>query len=862
MCSKVADPAEPVILVDGSSYLFRAYHALPPLTTAQGEPTGAILGVLNMLRKLLKTHATSRIAVIFDTSSKNFRHRLFPAYKANRLEMPEELGVQIAPVHAMIKAMGFPLFAFESLEADDVIGTLAREAREAGHFVIISTGDKDFAQLVAPGLVLVNTMTDTQLDEAGVLNKFGVPPEQIIDYLTLVGDTADNMPGVPKVGPKTAIKWLQAYGSVEKLMEHCHEVKGKVGESLRDAAPLLPTYQKLVTIDTHLTLPVSHEDVRLHPMDEQALSAMLQRFEIRSWLDVKTPEVVVHHSCMQEAPEPLQTAEELNQWHAACSSEQALAIRFVPECSNSKGLGIVVWVQGKGFLLQGAALQNFGRCSDLTWVGHDVKTMKHAMEKAGVFCDFFCDDLMLLAYMKHSTASSFSLASLVAQANLSPLQDAEGMPPESFAMHEASCLLILKEHLWQALDDAQGDLYQSCERPLMDVLWKMEHVGLGLDVPLLNQMSQRLGDRAAQLEEEVLALVGHPFNLNSSKQLQVVLFDELGLEVVQKTPKGQPSTSEEVLSVLAAVHPVPALVLEHRSLMKLKNTYTDKLPLRVDPQSGRLHTTFHQTVTATGRLSSSEPNVQNIPIRHEWGAHMRAAFVAAPGKALLALDYSQIELRIMAHLSQDPSLIRAFQEDQDIHAFTASEIFHVAADRVTAEQRRSAKAINFGLIYGMSPFGLAKQLGADQATAAAYMEHYFERYPGVKHYMDRMRALVQQQGYVSTLWGRRLYLPDIHAKGVMKRRAAERAAINAPMQGTAADIIKKAMVAIDALIEKQQWPVRLVLQVHDELVFEGEEEVLRTHAATIAHTMTHVANLAVPLQVHWGVGANWLQAHT
>ncbi|WP_297528179.1 DNA polymerase I [Thiohalobacter sp.] len=896
----------PVVLVDGSSYLYRAYHALPPLTNSRGEPTGAVYGVTNMLRRLLKDYPDAHVAVVFDAKGKTFRDEMFEDYKAHRPPMPDDLVAQIEPLHEVVRALGFPLLEVPGVEADDVIGTLARVAAEAGHPVIISTGDKDMAQLVDDRVTLVNTMNDTRLDAEGVREKFGVGPERIVDYLALVGDTSDNIPGVPRVGPKTAAKWLNQYGSLDGIIAHADEIKGKVGESLREHLDDLELSRRLATIRRDLALDVRPEDLRLSPPDRERLRELFERLEFRTWLR----ELLDAAGAGEDAGRPagdtqgeyetVLDLERLEAWLARL--RQAELFAFDTETTSLDymqarlvGVSFAV-VEGEAAYVpfghdypgapdQLAAEQVLARLRPLLEdagarkIGHHIKYDMNVLARHGIALEGIAFDTMLESYVLDSTASRHDMDSLALKylgRKTIRYEDVAGkgakqlgfneVPVETaapYAAEDADITLCLHHTLWPRLAPEDGLRRVLCEieLPLVPVLARMERTGVRIDVDMLRRQSEELATRLAELEAEAHALAGQPFNLSSPKQIQEILFEKQGLPVLARTPKGAPSTAESVLAELAADYPLPRLILDYRALSKLKSTYTDRLPEQVDPDTGRVHTSYHQAVAATGRLSSSDPNLQNIPVRTEEGRRIRQAFVAEPGWKILAADYSQIELRIMAHLSGDEGLLRAFAEGVDIHRATAAEVFGVAPEAVTPDQRRSAKAINFGLIYGMSAFGLARQLGIDRGQAQDYVDRYFERYPGVKTYMERTREQAHAQGYVETLFGRRLYLPEINARNQQRRAAAERTAINAPMQGTAADIIKRAMIATDAWLQTEGLSARMIMQVHDELVFEVPEAALAAFEPGLRARMEGAAELAVPLRVDIGVGDNWDQAH-
>ncbi len=825
------------LLIDGSSYLFRAYHALPSLTNSDGMPTGAVYGVLTMIRKLLEETSPQFCAVVFDTKAKTFRSDIFPAYKAHRPEMPEDLAVQIEPLYAIITAMGLPLLRQEGFEADDIIGSLAKEAEQLGLNTLISTSDKDLAQLVGPRVHLINTMTQSLLDPEGVVEKFGVPPERIVDYLTLVGDTSDNVPGVSGVGPKTAVKWLQQYGDLATIIAEAPNISGKVGENLRSHLPFIETGKQLVTIHCEVPLQIHLKDCRIAPEDTETLVQWLSRLGFQSLLrniktqaspslDTKNHSIIRNEEALKAFMQRLQSAE-IFAFDTETTSLDPLIAQLVgvsfalpeeapvyvpighqeksPQCALSTVL---------------ATLQPLLENENVTLVGQNVKYDRRVLSSLGIELKANAHDTMLESYVLNSTAGRHDLDSL-AERHLGHTMIAfetvagKGKQQKTFdaieittaaeyAAEDAQATLMIHHHLFPKLQQAPTlhKVYETIEKPLVEVLARIEHNGVLIDAPALHKMSEEFSIRLQQLEEEAYKSAGKMFNLQSPKQLQEILFGDLGLPVVEKTPSGQPSTAENVLQELSLRFDLPKIILEHRTLSKLKSTYTDRLPQQIHPLTGRVHTSFHQAVTSTGRLSSSDPNLQNIPIRTEAGRRIREAFIAPPGCLLIAADYSQIELRIMAHLSEDPTLLAAFQRGDDVHASTASEIFSCSVDSVTEEQRRIAKTINFGLIYGMSAFGLAKQLGLERSEANAYVERYFQRYPGVKTYMESTRQKAFDLGYVETLFGRRLYVPDIRGKNPIAKRAAERAAINAPMQGTSADIIKLAMIKLDHTIKK------------------------------------------------------------
>jgi DNA polymerase-1 len=904
--------AKPLVLVDGSSYLYRAFHALPALTTARGEPTGAVLGVLNMLYKLLDDYAPDSMAVVFDAPGRTFRDDMFAEYKANRAPMPDELRAQIEPLLATIEAMGIALLRVEGVEADDVIGTLARQASAAGQPTVISTGDKDLAQLVDEHVGLVNTMDGSALDRAGVVAKFGVTPEQIIDYLALVGDSSDNIPGVPGVGPKTAAKWLQQYGDLDTLKQHAGDVSGKVGERLRESLPNLDLSKRLATIRCDLELTVAARDLALRAPDTARLVSLLERLEFSRLIRrVRDADARAAGSPSAAGPTVLAAAKTEGRYDTITSLEQL--DRWIARLESAQIAALEIETAGDGYMraeLVGIALavepgeagyvpvahsypgtpEQLDRAAVVErlrgWlesaapkVGHQIKRDAHVLESLGVRLGGAANDTMLESYVLNSTAARHDVGSVAAAylgletlkyesvagkgAKQLPFDQVDVASATRYAGERADVALRLHQALGARLAAVPEleSVYREIELPLIAVLERMEHAGVMVDAAMLRRQSQELATAMAAAEQAAYAAAGGPFNLGSPKQLQEVLYERLLLPVLGKTPKGQPSTAEDVLEQLAEQHALPRLVLEHRALSKLKSTYTDKLPSEIHPRTGRIHTSYEQTVAATGRLSSTDPNLQNIPVRTPEGRRIRQAFVAPPGFKLLAADYSQIELRIMAHLSRDEGLLAAFAADTDIHRATAAEVFGAPLDAVTADQRRSAKAINFGLIYGMSAFGLAKQLGIERGQAQAYVELYFERYPGVKRYMDDTRRAARERGYVSTVFGRRLYLPDINARNAQQRQYAERSAINAPMQGTAADIVKRAMIEVHAWLRSHDPEARLIMQVHDELVVEVPTQHIEPVGAAVKRLMESAAALSVPLRADIGVGDNWDQAH-
>ena len=904
----MANPAKKLVLVDGSSFLYRAFHALPPLTNSKGQPTGAIVGVTNMLRKLIGAHATPHVAVVFDAPGRTFRDDLFEEYKSHRPPMPDDLRSQIEPLHAIIRAMGMPLLIESGVEADDVIGTLAVRAAELGYFVVISTGDKDMAQLVNESIVLENSMYDTRLDRDGVITKFGVPPERIIDYLALVGDSSDNIPGVPKVGPKTAAKWLQEYGSLDGIIEQADAIGGKVGENLRDSLEQIPLSRQLATIRCDLTLPLTPDELVSADPDTSTLKEWLKRLEFSSWLHqldtAETPSSPASANpparVVRSDYESLLTEPDLERWIKQLETAEVFALDTETtslDYMQAEVVGVSFAVQpGKAAYLPlahtypGAPTQLSRQLvlerlrplledPDKAKVGQHLKYDAHVLANHGITLRGMRHDTMLESYVLNSTASRHDMDSLAAHYlghQTTKYEDVAGKGAKQigfdqvglteateYAAEDADITLRLHETLWPRLvaEPSLRQVYETLEIPLIPVLSRIERTGVLVDIFMLAEQSRELAGRMLELEREAHAAAGTPFNLGSPKQIQSVLYEKLNLPVLKKTPKGQPSTDESVLAELAEQFELPRLILDYRSVSKLRSTYTEKLPQQINPRTGRVHTSYHQAVAATGRLSSSDPNLQNIPVRTAEGRRIRQAFIAPKGHKILAADYSQIELRIMAHFSGDPNLRMAFAENSDVHRHTAAEVFGVSPEAVTPDQRRSAKAINFGLIYGMSAFGLARQLGVDRSLAQRYIDTYFERYPGVKAFMDQSRETARDKGYVETLMGRRLYVPDIHSRNGQSRQYAERTAINAPMQGTAADIIKAAMIAVDEWIQSSAVPVRMIMQVHDELVFEVADNFIDASTDTIRSLMTGATTLSVPLMVDVGVGDNWDEAH-
>lgn len=925
----------PFILVDGSSYLYRAYHAFPPLTNSQGEPTGAMYGVLNMLRSLIIQYKPSHVAVVFDAKGKTFRDELYEEYKSNRPPMPDDLREQIAPLHEMVQAMGLPLLSISGVEADDVIGTLALKAAADGRDVLISTGDKDMAQLVTPKITLINTMTNVILGPDEVKEKYGVPPELIIDFLALMGDSSDNIPGVPGVGEKTALGLLQGLGSLEDIYQQLDNIatlsfRGAktLGAKMAEHEKVAKLSYKLATIKTDVELDKTFDDLVVKEPNLDQLLEMFTRYEFKRWIsDLQnggwlaqrsTQKVAVPYTSeavnskdapvsanfpviTQENYEAILTHESLARWVDLLKKAPAFAFDTETDSLNNIDARLV----GLSFAIEPgkaayiplrheyldapdqlpindvlAALKPILEDKNILKIGQNLKFDRGIMENEGIELNGIHFDTMLESYVLNSVSNRHDMDTL-AEKHLNhktttfeeiagkgkgqlTFNQIEVEQATLYAAEDADITLLLHQALYPQIEAIAPlkHVYRDIEMPLVPVLSRMERKGVLIDAQVLAVQSQEITQRLAEIEKETFALAGQEFNLSSPKQLQEILFDKLQLPVIKKTPKGAPSTNEEVLEELAHSHELPRLILEHRGLAKLKSTYTDKLPLMVNSKTKRVHTSYHQAVTATGRLSSRDPNLQNIPVRNEEGRRIRQAFIAREGFKIVAADYSQIELRIMAHLSQDKGLLDAFAQGKDIHRATASEVFGIPLEEVTSEQRRSAKAINFGLIYGMSAFGLSQQIGVERREAQRYMDLYFERYPGVLDYMERTRKQASEQGYVETLDGRRLYLPEINSKNAIRRKASEREAINAPMQGTAADIIKKAMIAVDNWICNEcPADVHMIMQVHDELVFEVRESYLENANLMIHKLMESSMELAIPLKVEVGVGNNWDEAH-
>ncbi len=909
-----------LLLVDGSSYLYRAFHALPDLRNRQNEPTGAIYGVLNMLRRLHKDYQTDYSACVFDAKGKTFRDDIYPQYKAHRPPMPADLSEQIAPLLECIKAMGWPLLIIEGVEADDVIGTLAKKAEQSGMQCIISTGDKDIAQLVNSGIRLVNTMSNEILDEAGVLKKFGVMPAQILDYLALVGDSSDNIPGVEKVGPKTAVKWLTQYGSLDNIIAHASEISGVIGENLRKAIPWLEISRALLTIKCDVNLSADWQDLVVRPQNTQKLVALFECLEFKTWLrelqqneqsgsalsDPLTAAQLYPSSAVSMpseitsvAYETILTEDQLNKWLVHCDAAPLVSLDTETTSLNplqAQLVGISLCIEpGQAAYLPlthcfpGAPQQlhiDFVLNKMKSWlenpaklkVGQNLKYDKHIFANHGISLNGIAHDTLLQSYVleSHHPHNMDSMAWRHLGVKTITYDEVTGkgvgrigfdqvMLDEAtrYAAEDADITLQLHQCLYPKMTcQAQLDyIYRHIEMPLLNVLFQIERNGVLLDVDLLQAQSRELEKQLLALEQQACLIAGQVFNLNSTKQIQEILFNQLKLPVIKKTPKGSPSTDEDVLQQLALDYPLPKILLEYRGLAKLKSTYTDKLPLMVDSNTRRVHTTYAQAVAVTGRLASNDPNLQNIPVRRQEGRRIREAFIAPPGSCIISADYSQIELRIMAHISQDSGLLKAFAADEDIHCATAAEVFGISVDQVNHEQRRYAKVINFGLIYGMSDYGLATQLGIERSAARIYIDRYFARYPGVAEYMQRTRLQAREKGYVETVFGRQLWLSEINSSNHNRKLAAERAAINAPMQGTAADIIKLAMIAVHEWLIKEKMRSILIMQVHDELVLEVPNEEVDIVKHVLPDLMENVCKLNVPLQVELGVGNNWEQAH-
>ena len=905
MQTEVTKTQDPIILVDGSSYLYRAYHALPPLISSKGQPTGAIKGVISMIKRMLIDHPESPIAVIFDAKGKTFRHDMYKEYKAHRPPMPDDLVLQIQPIHDIVRALGIKMLIESGVEADDVIGTLALQAKEKNLQTVISTGDKDMTQLVCKSVSVVNTMKGEFLDEKGVENKYGVTPRQIIDYLALIGDTSDNVPGVDKVGPKTAVKWLAEYDNILAIIDNAEKIPGKVGENLRAGIDQLLLSQKLVTIKTDVELAFGINDLKVGSPDNNKLQSIYEELEFKTWTSNKTIEDnsklkndISSSSFKRDNYSLITDEKELDLWMIKNSKSKVIALDTETsglDYTTAKLVGVSLSAE-KGSaiyipcghiqeihtkqLSQNIVIQKLKSfLNSKKIIGQNIKFDRNILSRFGVEVNNIENDTMLMSYVFNSTATRHnldSLSSLYLNHKTITFEDiaGKGVKQKTFdqipikeasiyAAEDADITYRLHENLKEKLDKEPGlsTLLKDIEIPLIPILSEMELAGASLNSKILKAQSKDLAKRIGVLSKEAFQLAGVEFNLGSPKQLQEILYEKLSYPIKQKTPGGQPSTAENVLKVLAEDYDLPKIILEHRSLNKLKLTYTDKLPLQISSATNRVHTSYHQAVTTTGRLSSSDPNLQNIPIKSEDGRRIRQAFEAPKGYALVSADYSQIELRIMAHMSKDTSLIRAFKNNEDIHTSTASEVFNIPADKVSSEERRSAKAINFGLIYGISAFGLGKQLGINRNLAADYIEKYFNRFPGVREYMEATTKSAREKGFVETLYNRRLYLPEINAANAMRRKATERAATNAPVQGTAADIMKLAMIKLDKWLSSSQLDAKIILQVHDELILEVKDCDVKKTSEGLKHSMEDVVELSVPLDIDIGSGANWDQAH-
>ncbi|HQC28998.1 MAG TPA: DNA polymerase I [Methylotenera sp.] len=925
-----------LLLVDGSSYLYRAFHAMPDLRNSRNEPTGAIQGVLNMLRRLHKDYPSDYSACVFDAKGKTFRDDIYPEYKANRASMPDDLRAQIEPLHEAIKAMGWPLIMEDGVEADDVIGALAKQAEREGVRTIISTGDKDITQLVNAHITVVNTMRDAfrkvddVLDVAGVERKFGLPPRLIVDYLILVGDTSDNVPGVEKVGPKTAVKWLTQYGSLENIVANADHITGVVGENLRKALPWLPTARELITIRCDVGIQENLSDLAPQPQDKAKLLELFDRFEFKSWkreldtegkspalqanvykasgdgqkitpqigseiaLDVSTysPNLSRQYETIFSPAQLAIWLEKLSKAKLICFDTETTSLdpmtAKIVGMSFSVEAGSAAYLPLKHDYFDAPEQLNFAETlakikpilenANTKKIGQNLKYDQHVLANHGISINGIAHDTMLQSYVFESHKTHGMDALSERHLGITPIsfESVAGKGAKQvgfnqvtvevaaeYAAEDADITLQLHEAMYPiiAADSKLEFIYSQIEMPVSEILFTIERNGVLIDANMLNSQSNEIGLKLVALENQAYELAGQPFNLASPKQLQEILFDKLGIKPTKKTPSGAPSTDEDVLQELALDYPLPKVLLEYRGLAKLKSTYTDKLPKMINPQTGRVHTSYNQAVAITGRLASSEPNLQNIPVRTAEGRRIREAFIAPPGSHIVSADYSQIELRIMAHLSKDAGMLQAFANNEDIHRHTAAEIFGVERDDVDNEQRRYAKVINFGLIYGMSAFGLAQNLNIERSAAANYIERYFARYPGVREYMDKTREIAKQKGYVETYFGRRLWVPEINSPNGMRRAGAERAAINAPMQGTAADLIKLAMIAVDKWLHDEKLASKLIMQVHDELVLEVPDHELELVKTKLPELMQNVAKLDVPLLAEVGVGNNWESAH-
>ena len=894
----MSEDKDPIILVDGSSYLYRAYHALPPLTNSNNQPTGAIKGVISMIKRILIDHPDSPLAVVFDAKGKTFRHDMYSEYKANRPPMPEDLVLQIEPIHRIISLMGIKLIMISGVEADDVIGTLAEQARQKKLDTVISTGDKDMTQLVCENVSVVNTMSGELLDEAGVKKKFGVDPDHITDYLALIGDKSDNVPGVDKVGPKTAVKWLEEYTDIEGVIKNAESIGGKVGENLRSSLDTLELAYELVTIKTDVELEIGIEDLKVQDPNADELTELYKELEFNSWLQ-EVPQKKPVQPAIDSSYKCISTKDDLDKLIKNASRAKTLALDTETtglDYMDSDLVGISMsFTPGEAFYIPINHKDNSSPQLDMDYVleelrplledseqkiiGQNIKFDMNILSQHGINISSIKNDTMMMSYVLDASATRHNLDALSSYYlgyKTSTFEDVAGKGVKQvtfdevsiadathYAAEDADITLRLYEELLSKLESVESlkKLNEDIEIPLIEVLSEMEQNGAVLNSKILNAQSKDLSNRIKKIEKKAYGLAGDEFNLGSTKQLREIFFDKLGYRVIKKTPGGQPSTDEKVLAELAEEYELPKILLEHRTLSKLKSTYTDKLPNQISISTGKVHTSFHQAVTTTGRLSSSDPNLQNIPIRTEDGRRIRQAFEPSKGHKFVSADYSQIELRVMAHMSKDEGLLTAFQDGEDVHSKTASEVFNVDIEAVTTDLRRNAKAINFGLIYGISAFGLGKQLNINRNLAAEYMAMYFEKYPGVKKYMETTKDFAAENGYVETLFGRRLYLRDINASNAMRRQASERAAINAPVQGTAADIMKIAMIKMHQLIKETDVEAKLILQVHDELILDTPNKEIDEVIGLVTESMMGAASLDVPLEIDVGVGDNWDQAH-
>lgn len=890
-----------LLLVDGSSYFYRAFHALPPLMNSKGQATGAVYGVVSMLKRLLKDYSPEHVAVVFDAKGSNFRHDLFDQYKAHRPPMPDDLKSQFEPMIALIEAMGLPILIKEGVEADDVIATLTVQAEKQGFHVVISTGDKDLAQLVNEKTTLINTMTQTTMDTNAVIEKFGIPPELVGDYLSLIGDKSDNIPGVSGVGPKTAVQLLKTYGTLDNLVAHANQITGKAGETLRNSLDILALSKKLTQLKQDVLLDVELADLVLKALDNDKWIEWLKILEFKTWLNASKSEkssvekkkkkveytTILTETVFQEWLKKIEAAQYLVV-DTETTSLDTLSAKLVG-LSFSVSLGEAAYLPLNHHYLGAPVQLNFEHVlkqlkpilenPDIKKIGQNLKYDLNILRNVGIELQGMAFDTMIESYMQNSAAGRHDMDTLALKHldyKTVSFEEVAGKGAKQltfdqisieqgafYAAEDADITFQLHECLWPMVSENEkmAEIFHTIEMPLMKILADMEYKGVLIDADFLKKQSLELAKRLEQLENEAIELAGEAFNLQSPKQLQFILFEKLQLPMVKKTPKGQASTAEETLQELAYTYPLPKIILEHRGLSKLKSTYTDALPLCIHPKTGRVHTSYNQAVTSTGRLSSSQPNLQNIPIRTEAGRRVRQAFIAPEGYQLLSVDYSQIELRLMAHLSQDVNLLKAFAEGLDIHQATAAEVNGILLENVTSEQRRRAKAINFGLIYGMSSFGLAKQLGISREEAQNYINIYFSRYPKVQEFMENTRCFARQHSYVETILGRRMPVPEIHSNNGMRKKAAERAAINAPLQGSAADIIKLAMIHVSEWIQKSSLDVSMIMQVHDELVFEIKKEHVDEAKIHIKNIMRSAVSLSVPLEVSIGVGNNWDEAH-